>query len=382
MKNLAMIQRLLPVGALVLLGASASAQQTYCATLGGQLFELDMGTQTLTPVTGTGVNLLFGIANLGSPTELLLSGVTAGRFQVDITTGNVTPLTGGSLPMFALCNNEDNGKVYAASLGNLYEIDCITGAETLVGVTGLPNIWGLDYVPSMASFVAHEPISSQLYALDPATGSSTLIGPTNMGGLVAIWYDRAGDTLYGICDGNNSGCVVELDLLTGAATPLFSTGMNLVGIGGDVGGGGTPSIGTSFCIAAPNSTGAAAVISAKGSAAAAVNDVVLEAGGLPPNAFGFFLTSRLRGFVANPAWSQGNLCLGGAIGRYVGSGQIQNSGGAGEIQLTIDLTMHPTPTGLVAVQPGETWNFTAWYRDAIGGSTTSNFTDGLEIPFI
>ena len=37
--------------------------------------------------------------------------------------------------------------------------------------------------------------------------------------------------------------------------------------------------------------------------------------------------------------------------------------------------------GLVAVQPGETWSFQAWYRDTVGGSATSNFSDGLEITF-
>jgi hypothetical protein len=57
------------LGAFALLAASAPAQRTYCATLGGKLHDLDLMTQTVTPITGTGVNLLFGIANLGSPTS-------------------------------------------------------------------------------------------------------------------------------------------------------------------------------------------------------------------------------------------------------------------------------------------------------------------------
>ncbi len=36
--------------------------------------------------------------------------------------------------------------------------------------------------------------------------------------------------------------------------------------------------------------------------------------------------STVGGFVASPNGSQGNLCLAGSIGRYVGAGQIQNSG--------------------------------------------------------
>jgi len=141
------------------------------------------------------------------------------------------------------------------------------------------------------------------------------------------------------------------------------------------------SIGTNYCAAAVNSTGSAASMSASGSAAVASNNLVLAAGNLPLNAFGFFLTSLAQGFIANPGGSQGNLCLSGSIGRYVGFGQVQNSGAAGAISLAVDLTQHPTPSGFVSVQVGETWNFTAWYRDSFGGSATSNFADGLEISF-
>ena len=47
------------------------------------------------------------------------------------------------------------------------------------------------------------------------------------------------------------------------------------------------------------------------------------------------------------------------------------------VMRTLDLGAIPTPTAFVAVQPGETWNFQAWYRD----SGQTNFTDGLEILF-
>jgi hypothetical protein len=141
------------------------------------------------------------------------------------------------------------------------------------------------------------------------------------------------------------------------------------------------SLGTNYCTAVANSTGSAASMSATGSASVAANSLTLQASSLPQNAFGFFLTSLTQGFVANPGGSQGNLCLSGSIGRYVGPGQVQNSGAGGAIALAVDLTQHPTPTGFVSVQVGETWNFTAWYRDAVGGSATSNFADGYEIVF-
>ncbi len=148
----------------------------------------------------------------------------------------------------------------------------------------------------------------------------------------------------------------------------------------ECGGGG--GIGTNYCgPGVANSTGNSGVMSATGSAVVANNDLTLVASDLPNNAFGFFLTSTTQGMVMNPGGSTGHLCLGGAIGRYVGPGQIQNSGSTGEISLLVDLTMHPTPNGLVVVTAGETWNFQAWHRDAVGGVATSNFTDGLEITF-
>ncbi len=130
-----------------------------------------------------------------------------------------------------------------------------------------------------------------------------------------------------------------------------------------------------------NSTGAPGVISAEGSLVASMNNLVLSATSLPSSSFGFFITSRMRGFVANPAGSQGNLCLSGAIGRYVGPGQIQQSNAGGEFSLTLNLSQTPTPTGLVNVLPGETWNFQAWYRDSVSGMPTSNFTNGRELTF-
>ncbi|MEM1452791.1 MAG: hypothetical protein AAGI22_27045, partial [Planctomycetota bacterium] len=138
-----------------------------------------------------------------------------------------------------------------------------------------------------------------------------------------------------------------------------------------------PNIGMNYCGPGnPNSTGASSEILAGGSPMASANDVTLVASNIPTNSFGFFLTSRTQGFTSMPGGSQGNLCLAGSIGRYVGPGQIQNSGQLGEFSLALDLTQTPTPTGFVTIQAGETWNFQGWHRDSVGGSATSNFTDG------
>lgn len=145
----------------------------------------------------------------------------------------------------------------------------------------------------------------------------------------------------------------------------------------------TAQVGTNYCTPAiSNSSGVPAAISSTGTSVVHLNNLVLTSSGLPLNSFGFFLTSRDQGSVFPVNSSQGRLCLGGFIGRYVGQGQILNSGATGSFALAIDSTSMPQPFGNVAVQHGDTWNFQCWFRDTVvGGGATSNFSDGLEVMF-
>ena len=139
-------------------------------------------------------------------------------------------------------------------------------------------------------------------------------------------------------------------------------------------------LGTNYCNAVPNSSGQAGTMGALGSGLVADNDVTLTASNLPPNQFGIFAVAPLQGFVPGTGGtSNGNLCLLGNIGRYAGPGQILSSGAAGEFQLSIDLQTIPQGGGTAGTSAGQTWNFQAWFRDAVG--LGSNFTDGFSITF-
>ena len=223
------------------------------------------------------------------------------------------------------------------------------GEELLYWQSPVPsNVWDIDVDSDGSLYLVEDQTPDRLVRLHDADGNG-VIDPVN----------EAFELYSDLVSGNDIGSPRALALVKG---PLGA--------------------GTSYCTpAVPNSTGAPAAMSSTGSASVVLNDLVLVASELPLNAFGYFLTSRTQGFIANPAGSQGNLCLGGAIGRYVGPGQIQNSGTAGVISLALDLTRTPTPTGLVAAQVGEVWSFTAWYRDSVGGAAVSNFADGYEVTF-
>jgi FG-GAP repeat/FG-GAP-like repeat len=137
-------------------------------------------------------------------------------------------------------------------------------------------------------------------------------------------------------------------------------------------------LGTNYCgPAVNNSTGSPAVIEAFGSDTIGDGLFLLAARDLPQGQFGYFFTSQTQGFVQGPGTSQGNLCLGGQLGRYVQ--QIQSSGPAGTFVVQLDLSVLPPPIN-GSVGPGETWNFQSWYRDNNPGPT-SNFTDAVSVTF-
>lgn len=212
-----------------------------------------------------------------------------------------------------------------------------------------------------------------IYLWDPVVDCDTNVAGTAGAFLVRGFTASDDETIsYTNSTGAPQNLILEIDMFTGGGCNTYD--LQVAGLNGM---GGGP--GTSYCPGNPNSTGMPSEISALGSRVVANNDLTLTATDLPPLVFGFFIASRLQGLVMNPAGSAGNLCLSGAIGRYVGSGEIMNSGLAGEISLTIDLTAIPQPLGFEAVMSGDQWNFQLWHRDA---GSTSNFTNGVQVDFI
>lgn len=135
-----------------------------------------------------------------------------------------------------------------------------------------------------------------------------------------------------------------------------------------------------FFSAQPNSTGLSARVGHSGSLEVAANDFTLSAHRLPPGSFGFFLCSQQFASPIPLAMSQGELCLGGRIGRLIGPGQVVTIPAQGFLQLDVDLSALPRPTGPVAVMPGDWWCFQFWYRDNNPGPT-SNLSSAVGIRF-
>lgn len=137
-------------------------------------------------------------------------------------------------------------------------------------------------------------------------------------------------------------------------------------------------VGVNYCTpAVPNSTGQPARIEALGSSTISAETLVLVARQVPINKLGLFLVSATSANVPGAGGGQGTLCLGGQIARF--GAQVTSSGTLGALRAEVDVMELPLPLGNT-IQPGETWNFQAWYRDK-NPTGTSNFTDAVAVTF-
>ena len=128
-------------------------------------------------------------------------------------------------------------------------------------------------------------------------------------------------------------------------------------------------LGNTYCEGEPNNTGAAANFRVYGSAHPADNRLVLDVDNLPTFATGQFILSTT---AQNFPLGNGTLCLGQPLlrlGSTVGNSWLQ-----GAVGFELDLTTLP---GGTVLQPGQTWYFQYWYRDA--GST--NFSNAEAVTF-
>ena len=141
-----------------------------------------------------------------------------------------------------------------------------------------------------------------------------------------------------------------------------------------------PGIGQVICEGLPNSTGPGARLVAMGSGALSDNTLSLRGVGLPAESAALFMFSRSPGLVLQPGGSQGQLCLSGALGRFLGTGEVGPATADGLAALQVDLTDLPLGGGGGLLVPGDTLYFQVWYRDGLpAGGATNNLTSAIAV---
>lgn len=290
----------------------------------------------------------------------------AGAVAYDLAT--LTPTTTISTTSFDALHR--NGELYFPTLtGSIERYDLATSSFLPVSA----NIVGFGFQMVEGpndDFLLAEGALGSVYSIDRASGATVAQYSSGLGGASVRGVAPLGNG--NILFSGELG-VHTIDPATGTVTPVDGgdTGWYITPLSGAI------SLGTNYCTPAANSTGAPATISAVGSAVVSDNILTLVTSNVPSSQFGLFLCSQTQAFVPGASGtSDGNLCLGGSLGRIF---PVVNAGASGGFSLTVDLTALPQGAALVPAQPGEDWNFQAWFRDST--PLGSNFTDGLEITF-
>jgi len=140
------------------------------------------------------------------------------------------------------------------------------------------------------------------------------------------------------------------------------------------------SLGEVYCSSEPNSTGQRASLRATGSVRVDDDLFRLTASAVPSGESVVFLASETQDFLPGAAGtSNGNLCLGGVIGRFKQPGQVTNSDASGTAELEVGLGQIRAGGMFASDIRGETWSFQAWFTDSVG--VGSNFTDAVAVEF-
>jgi len=144
---------------------------------------------------------------------------------------------------------------------------------------------------------------------------------------------------------------------------------NLIGASGA--GGGACTSGTSFCVLSPNSAGAGASLSMKGSTSMGSDDLQLVSTGVPTGAIGIFFYGDSE---VNTPFGNGTRCVGGPEVFRIGIATAP--GGTATLNVNYNRTY-----GNGHIQPGQTWKFQHWFRDPAAGGRRFNLTNGLSLTF-
>ncbi len=129
---------------------------------------------------------------------------------------------------------------------------------------------------------------------------------------------------------------------------------------------------STYCTSTLNSIGTLASMSSSGTTSICANDFVLEVSGVLPDKVGLFFYGPNQ--IEAP-FGEGFRCVGGSIFRL---NPTALANGAGEGLRVIDYEDPPQPEG--RINPGSTWNFQYWYRDAATPGLF-NLSDGLQASF-
>ncbi len=142
-------------------------------------------------------------------------------WQVNPDTGAGTHISTGSVEITGVAYNPSNGIIYASGITDLFTVDPLTGAHTLIGSYGIAGsvMISLAYSNLTGIMYAIDLVTDALYTINPATGAATLVGS------LGIDINYAQDMSFNQNDGmlylagyTTTGSLYWIDTNTGVAS--------------------------------------------------------------------------------------------------------------------------------------------------------------------
>lgn len=194
------------------------------------------GTSTLISNTLEGFDSIPGLAF--DPTTDTLYGVRQTSFSSDqlIT---IDPATGadtlvgvtGIFDVQTLAFDPNTNTLYTTTTGptaQLFRIDPATGIGTVVGLSGFFSVGGLAFDPNTNTLYGTTiGLTAELITIDPVTGAGTAVGPLGFDNVAGLAFDPNTNTLYGT---DFFTQLLTIDPATGAGTAVGSTGNAMQGL--------------------------------------------------------------------------------------------------------------------------------------------------------
>lgn len=144
--------------------------------------------------------------------------------EIDPATGASTPLTTLSRRLIGLAYDPLNDVLYGADADELYTVNVLTGATTLIGPTGLSNISGLAFDTSTGQLYGTDFLNNQLFLINTTTGDATGLGGSPS--VVDLAVHPSTNVLYGANNGTDS--LVTINKSTGLPSTVGPFGFQQV----------------------------------------------------------------------------------------------------------------------------------------------------------
>ncbi len=341
------------------------------------LLEIDTATGHGAVVAPVPPHVIGGLAY--DPNHRILYGSTTSSsllLRIDPDSGAITEIGpfGISL-MHGLGYDSDQDVLYGitnqGSSGGqaLWQIDVTTGTPTLVGRHSKAGLSGLAYDSASHVMYASEIFEQSLYTIDLGSGAVSLVGTFDSGYYVGVGLEFDA-TLGLLATDNKASPLVDDELFRIDTASAHATLVGPIHAGNVLGLAFEPVLGSEYCTANPNSTGAAADIAASGSPSSRVGSLHLVSAPVPDTISLFFHGSS-QSLIP---FGDGFLCT---TGDLVRGSLVEPDGNLADY--TYD---NSDPQHSLGLFVGATRHFQHWFRDPAGAGSSFNTSNAISIAIL